>query len=288
MNIEQRVESIVQAAGVSPSSGKQSESHLQQARRVIGCPRFLVAALLLFSLSACGGDNASNGLQIADLGCESGQKEFFEDTKLPEANTPAHKKLRSFVPPDPGLKRQKTQYGNWNSAEAFFTAGNEEQATLPAIRVKYETFEHKVSGGDNASETVKQKHTQQCTLIIITCADNHSANAVIKDITKKLLGKGKNFRDLGPREFSGKSTKGNDINTFERIDEGDEGSDDSVISIYTQQLGKYVVYALETELMPPLKDNNGNLIKLPTTGQRGSRYGAALLVLASLRVLSRG
>ncbi|MCF6227645.1 MAG: hypothetical protein L3J82_03120 [Planctomycetes bacterium] len=247
------------------------------------CPLFLTALLLV--LAACGGGNTSNGLKIADLGCDSEPKPFFEDTKLPEANTPAHKKLRSFVPPDPGLKRQKTQYGNWNSAEAFFTAGNEEQATLPAIRVKYETFEHKVSGGDNASETVKQKHTQQCTLIIITCADRHSANAVIKDIAKKLLGKGKNFRDLGPMEFSGKSTKGNDINTFERIDEGDV---DSVISVYTQQLGKYVVYALETELMPPLKDNNGNLIKLPTTGQRGSRYGAALLALASLRVLSRG
>lgn len=66
---------------------------------------------------------------------------------------------------------------------------------------------------------------------------------------------------------------------FLRVDEKEDR--DTAYVAYINVTGSVVTYALETEVRLPLKGPKGEIIKLPSSTQMGSRLGGGLVVLVN-------
>ena len=262
MNNEQRVES-------------------RECNRIRQCVLVLASAFILMLAACGGGNNGSTGPEIADLCGGQGDEEFFPETNLPETNSPKHNQLRGFVPTDKGLKRDSAVYGNWNPGKGTFEQMPEAKATIPAVNVQYESHGFELVGNVDDKERAEQKHTQRCTLTIFSCPEKASATSALKDLAARVLGNG--FKDKGVMQLSGSDKDASEIKRYVRQDNGEVKS---ILSIYIQQIGKFVIYAIESEVDTPLIDKDGNRIERPTSGQLGNSYGATLLVRASMRIRS--
>jgi hypothetical protein len=239
----------------------------------------LASSLVLILIACGGGNNESNGPEIADLCGGEADKEFFPETNLPETKSPKHNQLRSFVPTDKGLKRDSAVYGNWNPGKGTFEQMPEAKATIPAVNVQYESHGFELVGNVDDKERAEQKHTQRCTLTIFSCPEKASATSAMKDLMARVLGNG--FEDKGEMQLSGSDKDASKIKRYRRQDDGEVKS---ILSIYIQQIDQFVIYAIESEVDTPLIDKDGNKIERPTTGQLGNSYGATILVRASMRI----
>jgi hypothetical protein len=233
---------------------------------------------------ACGGNAPDNSSAGASL--EVVEREEDPTKTLPPAPTDAHLKLAKLLPGTKARLNDSIAYCGWNAEQAKSYTDKEESegavkaAPLPCVRARYSStgFE-KVESDDKGVTTAKQTYPQIADLFIIQAPAPDAAEAIKRKIEDMLL-KQQFAKKDSLRVTSGTPGKsGPEISLFLRVDESEER--DTAYVGYVNVTGSLVIYALETEVRMPLKGPKGEVIRLPSSTQMGSRLGGGLVVLVN-------
>ncbi len=253
-------------------------------------PRVLNLAFLILNFelavlcTACGGNAPENTSAGASL--DVVEREEDPTKSLPPAPTGAHLKLAKLLPGTKARLTDSIAYCGWNAEQAQSYTDKEEgegavkAAPLPCARARYSStgFE-KVESVEKDITTAKQTYPQIAYLYIIQAPAPDAAEAIKRKI-EDMLAKQQFAKKDSLRVTSGTEGKpGPEISLYLRVDEKEDR--DEAFVAYVNVTGSIVIYALETEVRMPLKGPKGEIIRLPTSTQMGSRLGGGLIVLVN-------
>ena len=232
--------------------------------------------------TACGGNAPENTSAGASL--DVVEREEDPTKSLPPAPTDAHLKLARLLPGTKARLNDSITYCGWNAEQAQSYTDEKEgegavkAAPLPCARARYSSTGYEV-GSDGKNSTARQTYPQVADLYVILAPAPDAAEAIKRKI-EDMLAKQQFAKKDSLRVTSGTEGKpGPEISLFLRVDE--EADRDKAYVAYVNVTGSTVIYALETEVRMPLKGPKGEVIRLPTGTQMGSRLGGGLIVLVN-------